>query len=526
MSCSADYGERKRYINLNGISFTLAGDTDRAMGVRPLAQKMMHMMKMQNVNDLDHVWNTHRMEDGTVIRVESRFGRDSAYVYCTPYGGVEKRRGRKIRKVLYVPAFHACTIDGVIRGLVLCVSGRWGKPYVFFPCTSSDIYTFSYGQWNTEREYTRVPPPVGAYEEEKFLGMSISYNGNPAQIFEIPASHSYMGDDYSPEKSYEDKRVWTPWETVAGYDHCHKETVGVGDTIYHEESSVRIITDWDNAFWPTYEEVNSMPPATSIEALDFYQWEDIWQLRAYDSRWLAPDSSDCDPVNHPDYGNLWVKESKGNCDCYHGKEFTCGYAEWCTFDGIGLNDGAFFVGVSNRNDGVYEHELSATYEGGGELLSRIPFDNGTVEDYFYAFGNAYKLYESGGPVGYNVREDSGYPPYWIWENHLGLAAPRIYRTKDGFNIALGWAARAGVTNSNEFICINTGQGIVQYNDDSAKFPSESLSSSRYFVDIGFSATIDGEEQALYCFKDKNSYYVKPRANFSLIKMVWEEEVKE
>lgn len=93
----------KRYLNLNGISWVLDGDTDRAMGVRPLAQKMMHVMKMQNVNNLDHIWYTHRMEDGTVIRVESLFGRDKAYVYCEPKIYAPKKEFIKKTVRVFVP---------------------------------------------------------------------------------------------------------------------------------------------------------------------------------------------------------------------------------------------------------------------------------------------------------------------------------------------------------------------------------------------------------------------------------------
>lgn len=105
----------KRYLNLNGISWVLDGDTDRAMSVRPLAQKMMHVMKMQNVNNLDHVWYTHRMEDGTVIRVESLFGRDKAYVYCDPPVYAPKKRLIKKTVRRFVPGICLSTTDSTDR---------------------------------------------------------------------------------------------------------------------------------------------------------------------------------------------------------------------------------------------------------------------------------------------------------------------------------------------------------------------------------------------------------------------------
>ena len=131
----------KRYLNLNGISWVLDGDTDRAMGVRPLAQKMMHVMKMQNVNNLDHIWYTHRMEDGTVIRVESLFGRDKAYVYCEPKIYAPKKEFIKKTVRVFVPGICLSTAeytdydDGYQEGLFYKYAddaeGSFGNIFVF-----------------------------------------------------------------------------------------------------------------------------------------------------------------------------------------------------------------------------------------------------------------------------------------------------------------------------------------------------------------------------------------------------------
>ena len=189
----------KRYLNLNGISWVLDGDTDRAMSVRPLAQKMMHVMKMQNVNNLDHVWYTHRMEDGTVIRVESLFGRDRAYVYCEPTMPVEKGRIEKKLTEYILPAIEAYDINGGFVGLVICLSGTFEPPYEFLPIDSYDkIYPFKYGQW---RWWYDSKPFEG-----EMVRKTIYYGGNnknTKKIEDIPSTGEYLAAMESDVDEYE-----------------------------------------------------------------------------------------------------------------------------------------------------------------------------------------------------------------------------------------------------------------------------------------------------------------------------------
>lgn len=93
-----------RYANLYGISIELTGDEDRARGKCGLVKKEMHNLKLQNVNGLDHVWREATFEDGTRIRVESRFGKETATVYCEPPPPEKKVFERPDETWRFVPA--------------------------------------------------------------------------------------------------------------------------------------------------------------------------------------------------------------------------------------------------------------------------------------------------------------------------------------------------------------------------------------------------------------------------------------
>lgn len=197
----------KRYLNLNGISWVLDGDTDRAMGVRPLAQKMMHVMKMQNVNNLDHVWYTHRMDDGTVIRVESLFGKDRAYVYCDPPPPVSKGRVKEKRTEYIVPAIEVFDVTGAFVGLVVCVSGTFEPPYVLVRLPSYGQETIDPFNWNQWRYYYETRPFT-----ERTERVLIYSAGQFDEVYDIPCTGEYLATTGEDNYQYATTGTIPSWE--------------------------------------------------------------------------------------------------------------------------------------------------------------------------------------------------------------------------------------------------------------------------------------------------------------------------
>jgi len=72
------------YFNLYGISFKVDGDIKKARERAYLANKLMFQTKMQNVNELDIISNSLRLDDGTIVNVMSQHGLDTANIYVPP----------------------------------------------------------------------------------------------------------------------------------------------------------------------------------------------------------------------------------------------------------------------------------------------------------------------------------------------------------------------------------------------------------------------------------------------------------
>lgn len=90
----------EEYYNLYGISFRVSGDIERCRDEFELSAKlMMAQMKQMNTGNLDHIWATRRFEGGEQVRVESRFGHNSAEIYV-PFtiGGGKKQKEKIIER--------------------------------------------------------------------------------------------------------------------------------------------------------------------------------------------------------------------------------------------------------------------------------------------------------------------------------------------------------------------------------------------------------------------------------------------
>jgi hypothetical protein len=74
----------RRYFNMDGISYSLSGDLEAAWKIRNLAKRLMFVTKTANTHNLDQVWNTTRLDNGSLVKVRSIFGRDFAEIYVPP----------------------------------------------------------------------------------------------------------------------------------------------------------------------------------------------------------------------------------------------------------------------------------------------------------------------------------------------------------------------------------------------------------------------------------------------------------
>jgi len=120
------------YFNLYGISFKVDGDIKKARERAYLANKLMFQTKMQNVNELDIISNSLRLDDGTIVNVMSQHGLDTANIYV-PFEEVLEPQYRESTVVSYWPAFNAHDADRDFIGVIVCRGGGFRPPYEFIP---------------------------------------------------------------------------------------------------------------------------------------------------------------------------------------------------------------------------------------------------------------------------------------------------------------------------------------------------------------------------------------------------------
>ena len=379
----------KRYLNLNGISWVLDGDTDRAMSVRPLAQKMMHVMKMQNVNNLDHIWYTHRMEDGTVIRVESRFGRDSAYVYCEPYGG-----RKKIVEKIVVERFP---VLGIWTYKFNTASPYYTEPITFYqgqtPPVEGGFYFRSEGKDGTA---VRYQPNYDRYEyygkdrhyslryHEKASDDTQDYSTTTTQLYtnvDDVYDGPYHGVIFQHEVAF--RKLTGPEGTFYNVDPL---LVTCGDYVQETPYDFELYTDTDRAIeWNTKRDSNitvlkgteNEQVIVSCSSMQYRDYE--YEMSAY------PEWTGSNPTYvpweelHP--GDFWTEERINNL-CYDGYEQ---YEIWdrgrinlngmsgcdCYWeDGYDIPEQNFSTVIYNRYDyygkGSYEYDYKLIFYANGK----------------------------------------------------------------------------------------------------------------------------------------------------------------
>jgi len=133
------------YFNLYGISFKVDGDIKKARERAYLANKLMFQTKMQNVNGLDIISNSLRLDDGTVVNVMSQHGLDTAEIYV-PFEEVLEPQYRESTVISYWPAFSAYADESwdELKGVILCRGGGFNGPYEFVPKDALP-YDYNYG---------------------------------------------------------------------------------------------------------------------------------------------------------------------------------------------------------------------------------------------------------------------------------------------------------------------------------------------------------------------------------------------
>lgn len=412
-------------------------------------------------------------------KVRSYHGKEEIFILAPkPIPAVaEKELIQPVYREEYVPAFHTYALSGIWLGITICISGKWGPPYIFLPIPYEKIWSFDYGFWNINKWAT--PPP--AEYKNRLLGI---FTQGKFELIgtEIKAEHQYICDTFWCSSDDVIATAFTSSSIIEEH-HCDVSDALIGEVINayynvttNSNNPIVLYTDF-NAACTALPNVSDEKIIVSTKGP--YVCGTNWASSILVPAWSGSGPTACEQA----YANLtptvdWnamLSSYQDAADLYTwnvvvtqtGRET---FNAWGTFDGITPEKGCF-VFSALVHDKIMTHVRTSLW---GPLLTGVN-DNGiwvTLQnpydssDFINAFNKEYLL--------------KSFPSSVIaWANRILYCNPRVYMTqRDKGKIALASIYRA----SGQWEYTLFKPGVTQYNDLDATYAG---TSARHTLPITF-----------------------------------------